>query len=105
MYSKQSKRKRKENRENECTQKYSVMMEEVPDEEMPNGDNSIMIEGEGNQQDQFQGGQSWNKNPEKSNKSVEEIVPEKYHEYLSVFKKKESERMPLQKLWDHSIEM
>jgi hypothetical protein len=36
---------------------------------------------------------------------VEELVPGKYHEYLSVFQKKQSERMPLRKLWDHVIEM
>jgi hypothetical protein len=36
---------------------------------------------------------------------VEELGPEKYHEYLSVFQKKESERMPLRKPWDHVIEM
>jgi hypothetical protein len=36
---------------------------------------------------------------------VEEIVPEKYYEYLSVFQKKESERMPLRKLWDYGTEL
>ena len=36
---------------------------------------------------------------------LEEIVPEKYHEHLSVFLKKESERMPLRKPWDHGIEL
>ena len=38
-------------------------------------------------------------------KPVEEWVPKVYHEYLSVFQKKESERMPVQKPWDHAIEM
>ena len=51
------------------------------------------------------GGQSWDTNPPKLNRSVEKLVPETYHEYLSVFQKKESERMLLRKPWDHAIEM
>jgi hypothetical protein len=38
-------------------------------------------------------------------KSAGEMVPEEYHEYLSVFEKGESERMPLRKPWDHGIEL
>jgi hypothetical protein len=34
---------------------------------------------------------------------VEELVPEQFHDCLSVFQKKESECMPLRKLWDHVI--
>jgi len=37
-------------------------------------------------------------------KSVEDVVPTRFHKYLSVFKKKESESLPLCKLWDHAIE-
>jgi len=40
----------------------------------------------------------------KVEKSVEDMVPTRFHKYLSVFKKKESERLPLCKLWDHMIE-
>jgi hypothetical protein len=38
-------------------------------------------------------------------KSINEIVPEKFHWYLKVFEKKASERMPVRKLWDHVIDM
>ena len=74
---------------------------------MPNGDDLIMIE-EDNQQNLFQfiyGGQLWDRNPPKITQPVEELVPKKYHEYLSVFQKKELERMPLRKPWNHSIEL
>jgi len=40
----------------------------------------------------------------KMEKSVEDMVPTRFHKYLSVFKKKESEHLPLRKLWDHTIE-
>ena len=40
----------------------------------------------------------------KMEKSVEDMVPTSFHKYLSVFKKKESEHLPLHKLWDHMIE-
>jgi len=36
-------------------------------------------------------------------KSVEDMVPTRFHKYLSVFKKKELECLPLHKLWDHTI--
>jgi len=32
-------------------------------------------------------------------------VPEKFHEWIKVFGKKQSERMPTRKLWDHVIDM
>ena len=75
---------------------YAVTMEEVPDEEMPNGEipidcpiNSCIIHG----------GQLWDKNLKKIEKSVEEIVHKKYYasEYLFVFLK-DLERMPLWKM-------
>jgi len=41
----------------------------------------------------------------KEEKSVEDMVPMRFHKYLSVFsRKKESERLPLCKPWDHGIE-
>ena len=38
-------------------------------------------------------------------KTPEELVPKKYHKFLKVFSKKESEHMPLQKPWDHAIDL
>ena len=35
---------------------------------------------------------------------VEEMVPKQFHKYLKVFKK-ESERMPMRKTWDHTIDL
>ena len=36
---------------------------------------------------------------------VEEMVPRQFHKYLKVFEKKESERMPIRKTWDHAIDL
>ena len=96
MCSRKLKKRRRENREEARPRKYAVTMEEVPDEQMPNGEIPIdhPIEAREDLFRIIRGGQSWDK-------SVEEIVPKKYHEHLSVFLKKESERMPLQKPWDH----
>ena len=33
------------------------------------------------------------------------LVPRMYHQYLKVFSKKESERMPIRKPWDHAIDL
>ena len=38
-------------------------------------------------------------------KTSEELVPKEYHKFLKVFSKKESGRMPLQKPWDHTIDL
>ena len=38
-------------------------------------------------------------------KTLEELVPKEYHKFLKVFSKKESERMPLWKPWDHAIDL
>ena len=38
-------------------------------------------------------------------KTPEELVPEEYHKFLNVFSKKESERMPIRKPWDHAIDL
>ena len=36
---------------------------------------------------------------------VEEMVPRWFHKYLKVFEKKESERMLMRKIWDHTIDL
>ena len=33
------------------------------------------------------------------------MVPEKFHRWIKVFSKKQLERMPTQKIWDHAINM
>jgi len=33
------------------------------------------------------------------------LVPEKFHKWIKVFGKKQSEWMPIRKLWDHAIEI
>ena len=38
-------------------------------------------------------------------KTPEKLVPKEYHKFLKVFLKKESECMPLQKPWDHTIDL
>jgi hypothetical protein len=104
---KQRKQRREKKRVKEQVKRYPVTMEEVPDEDMPNGEDSIMIE-EANDRDSIfrhiRSNGNKSSNPVEG-KSAKELVPEKYHEYLSVFEKKESERMPLRKPWDHGIEL
>ena len=36
---------------------------------------------------------------------VKKIVPEKFHLWIKVFRKKQSERMLIRKIWDHVIEL
>jgi len=36
---------------------------------------------------------------------VEEMVPKRFHRWLKVFWKVESERMPVRKVWDHAIDL
>jgi len=36
---------------------------------------------------------------------VEEMVPKRFHKWLKVFGKVESERMPVRKAWDHAIDL
>jgi len=36
---------------------------------------------------------------------VEEIVSRRFHKYLKMFEKKESERMLMRKTWDHAIDL
>ena len=38
-------------------------------------------------------------------RTVEKMVPRQFHKYLKVFKKKESERMPMKKAWNHAIDL
>ena len=36
---------------------------------------------------------------------TEEMVPKRFHKYLKMFEKKESERMLTRKVWDHAIDL
>jgi len=36
---------------------------------------------------------------------VEKIVSRQFHKYLKMFKKKESEKMPMRKVWNHAIDL
>ena len=38
-------------------------------------------------------------------RATEEMVPKRFHKYLKLFEKKESERMPTRKTWDHAIDL
>lgn len=38
-------------------------------------------------------------------KPLEEIIPSKYHKFLSVFSKQESTCLPERKAWDHAIDL
>jgi len=38
-------------------------------------------------------------------RKTEEMVPRQFHKYLKVFEKKDSERMPMRKAWDHAIDL
>ena len=42
---------------------------------------------------------------EADHRKVEEIVPKKFHKWLKVFRKVESERMLVRKAWDHVIDL
>ena len=98
---------KKQKQEEASPWKYAVTIEEVLDKEMPNGEVLIdhLIKAHQDLSHNICREQSWNKNAKKIDKLVEELIPEKYHEHLSMFLKKESERMPLQKPWDHGIEL
>ena len=49
----------------------------------------------------------WDKKEEVAKLEVEakKLVPEKFHKWIKVFGKKQSERMPTRKLWDHAIDV
>ena len=36
---------------------------------------------------------------------TKKLVPEKFHKWIKVFGKKQSEQMPTRKIWDHAIDM
>jgi len=38
-------------------------------------------------------------------RATNEIVPRQFHKYLKMFEKKDSERMPMRKAWDHAIDL
>ena len=40
----------------------------------------------------------------KSEEDAKKLVPEKFHKWIKVFGKKQSERMPTRKIWDHAID-
>jgi len=41
----------------------------------------------------------------KSEAEIKKMVPEKFHKWIKVFGKKQSERMPTRKVWDHAIDV
>ena len=41
----------------------------------------------------------------KSEAEAKKLVPEKFHRWIKVFGKKQLERIPTQKIWDHAIDM
>ena len=41
----------------------------------------------------------------KSEAEAKKLVPEQFHRWIKVFGKKQLERMPTQKIWDHAIDM
>jgi len=41
----------------------------------------------------------------KSEAEAKKLVPEKFHKWIKVFGKKQSERMPIRKVCDHTIDM
>jgi len=38
-------------------------------------------------------------------RTVEKIIPKRFHKYLKIFEKKESERMLIRKIWNHAIDV
>jgi len=49
----------------------------------------------------------WDEEEETAGSEVEarKLVPEKFHLWIKVFRKKQSERMLIRKVWDHVIEV
>ena len=49
----------------------------------------------------------WEKEKEaaRSETEAKKLVPEKFHKWIKVFRKKQSERMPMRKVWDHVIKV
>ena len=44
-------------------------------------------------------------NKKKQDKPIKELVPEEFHEYLDVFDEEKANRFPMERPWDHKIEM
>jgi len=42
---------------------------------------------------------------DENEKTLKELVPKRFWKWKKVFGKRESERMPVQKAWDHAIEL
>ena len=40
----------------------------------------------------------------KSEEEVKNLVPERFHKCIKVFDKKQSEKIPTRKVWDHAID-
>ena len=38
-------------------------------------------------------------------RTTDEMVPRRFHKYLKIFEKKNSERIPTRKAWDHAIDL
>jgi len=38
-------------------------------------------------------------------RKMEEMVPRRFYKYLKMFEKKDSERMPMRKAWNHAIDL
>jgi len=49
----------------------------------------------------------WDKEEEaaRSKAEAKKFMPEKFHQWIKVFEKKQSERILMRKVWDHAIEM
>ena len=49
----------------------------------------------------------WDKEKEvaRSEEEAKKLVPEKFHKWIKVFGKKQSEQMPTRKIWNHTIDM
>jgi len=49
----------------------------------------------------------WEKGEEaaRSEEEAKRLVPERFHQWIKVLGKKQSERMPTRKLWDHAIDV
>ena len=41
----------------------------------------------------------------KSEAEAKKMVPEKFHKWIKVFGKKQSERIPTRKMWDHVVDV
>ena len=50
-------------------------------------------------------GSSYPESIQKVEKTAEELVTKKYHKYLKVLSKEESEKMLIRKPWNHAIEL